>query len=146
MHLEPGDVFEFSFRNVFKNEPFRITEIKENNNGTFEISARNYNKNIYSDYLGATIQVYNYGTKETSLTGKVPVNKNATFTQDYYINGDGSVVSDLTCNFELPTYDYFHRVFIYYYGYFSRVKVLMTIIYNGLILVQPQAIVLLLTM
>lgn len=119
MHLEPGDVFEFSFRNVFKNEPFRITEIKENNNGTFEISARNYNKNIYSDYLGATIQVYNYGTKETSLTGKVPEIKNATFTQDYYINGDGSVVSDLTCNFELPTYDYFHRVFIYYYGYFS---------------------------
>ena len=37
MHLEPGDVIEFSFHNVFKDEPFRITEIKENNDGTFEI-------------------------------------------------------------------------------------------------------------
>lgn len=117
MHLEPGDVIEFSFHNVFRDEPFRITEIKENNDGTFEISARNYNKDIYNDYLGATIQVYNYGTKDTSLIGNVPEIKNATFSQDYYINSDGSIVSDLTCNFDLPTYDYFHRVFIYYYGY-----------------------------
>lgn len=117
MHLEPGDIIDFSFHNVFQNEPFRITEIKENNDGTFEISARNYNKNIYNDYLGATIQVYNYGTKNTSLIGNVPEIKNATFSQDYYINSDGSIVSDLTCNFDLPTYDYFHRVFIYYYGY-----------------------------
>lgn len=117
MHLEPGDVIDFSFHNVFKNEPFRITEIKENNDGTFEISARNYNENIYNDYLGATIQVYNYGVKETSLVGNVPEVKNAVFNQTYYVNDDGSIVSDLTCTFDLPTYDYFHRVFIYYYGY-----------------------------
>lgn len=114
MHLEPGDVIEFSFHNVFKDEPFRITEIKENNDGTFEISARNYNKNIYSDYLGATIQVYKYGTKETSLTGVVPEIKKLVLNQEYYINSDGTVVSNILAKFTLPVYDYFHRALIFY--------------------------------
>lgn len=114
MHLEPGDIVEFSFHNVFKNEPFRITEIKENNDGTFEISARNYNKAIYSDYLGSTIQVYKYGTKPTSLAGNVPEIKDLVLSQNYFINRDGSVVSDVLGKMKLPTYEYFHRAFIYY--------------------------------
>lgn len=114
MHLEPGDVIEFSFHNVFKNEPFRITEIKENNDGTFEISARNYNKNIYNDYLGATIQVYKYGTKETSLTGVVPEIKKLVLNQNYFINSDGSIVSDILGDIILPTYPYIRNILIYY--------------------------------
>ena len=81
LHLEPGDIIELSYHNVFKDEPFRITEIRENNDGTFEISARSYNKNIYNDYLGSTIQVYDYSTKPTSLTGVVPEIKNLELNQ-----------------------------------------------------------------
>lgn len=114
MHLEPGDVIEFSFHNVFKDEPFRITEIKENNDGTFEISARNYNENIYNDYLGATIQVYKYGTKETSLTGVVPEIKKLVLNQNYFINSDGSIVSDILGDIILPTYPYIRNILIYY--------------------------------
>lgn len=114
MHLEPGDIIELSFHNVFKDEPFRITEIKENNDGTFEISARNYNKNIYNDYLGTTVQIYKYGTKETSLTGVVPEIKKLELNQEYYINSDGTVVSNILAKFTLPVYDYFHRALIFY--------------------------------
>lgn len=114
MHLEPGDVIEFSFHNVFKEEPFRITEIKENNDGTFEISARNYNENIYNDYLGATVQIYKYGTKETSLTGVVPEIKKLVLNQNYFINSDGSIVSDILGDIILPTYPYIRNILIYY--------------------------------
>lgn len=114
MHLEPGDVFEFSFHNVFKDEPFRITEIKENNDGTFEISARSYNKDIYNDFLGTTIQVYSYATKPSSLFGAVPEIKRLDLNQNYYINKDGTVVSNIIGKMILPTYEYFHRAFIYY--------------------------------
>lgn len=114
LHLEPGDVIELTFHNVFKDEPFRITEIKENNDGTYEISARSYNKNIYNDYLGSTIQAYDYSTKPTSLSGVVPEIKDLQLSQDYYINGDGTIVSDINGSFILPDYDYFHRALIFY--------------------------------
>lgn len=114
LHLEPGDIIELSYHNVFKDEPFRITEIRENNDGTFEISARSYNKNIYNDYLGSTIQVYDYSTKPTSLTGVVPEIKNLELNQQYYINADGTIVSDINGSFILPDYDYFHRALIFY--------------------------------
>lgn len=114
LHLEPGDVIELTYHNVFKDEPFRITEIKENDDGTFEIAGRNYNKNIYSDYLGSTIQVYKYATKPSSLSGVVPEIKDIALTQNYYVNNDGTVISDVFGKLKLPTYEYFHRAFIYY--------------------------------
>lgn len=114
LHLEPGDVIELSFRNVFKDEPFRITEIKEDNDGTYEISARSYNKNIYNDYLGATLQVYSYATKPSSLYGAVPEIRDLKLSQEYYINNDGTVVSNIMGKIMLPVYDYFHRVLIFY--------------------------------
>ena len=114
LHLEPGDVIELSFRDVFKDEPFRITEIKEDNDGTYEISARSYNKNIYNDYLGATLQVYSYATKPSSLYGAVPEIRDLKLSQEYYINNDGTVVSNIMGKIMLPVYDYFHRVLIFY--------------------------------
>ena len=114
LHLEPGDVIELSYHNVSKDEPFRITEIRENEDGTFEISARGYNKNIYNDYLGSTIQVYSYANKLSSLSSSVPDIKGITLSQAYYVNGDGTVVSDIYGKLQLPTYEYFHRAFIYY--------------------------------
>lgn len=114
LHLEPGDVVELTFRNVFKDEPFRIMEIKEENDGTYEISARNYNKDIYNDYLGATLQVYSYATKPSSMYGAVPEIRALKLSQEYYVNADGTVVSNILGDIKLPVYDYTKRFLIYY--------------------------------
>ena len=60
MHLEPGDVVTVSYHKVFTELPIRITEIKETEKGTFEISGRQYNDTIYNDEIGGGIHWYNY--------------------------------------------------------------------------------------
>lgn len=114
MHLEPGDVISLSYHNVFKDEPFRINEIKENNDGTFEISARSYNEDLYNDYLGATIQTYNYTTITNPITSNVPEVKNITLSQSFYVNRDGTVLTSISGTVTLPVYEYFKDILIYY--------------------------------
>ena len=114
MHLEPGDVISLSYHNVFKDEPYRITEIKENNDGTYEIAARSYNKNLYNDSLGTTIQVYSYADKPSSLAGAVPDVKEIGLRQEYYMNLDGTYVSNVIGFLDPPDYDYIKRFHVYY--------------------------------
>ena len=78
MHLEPGDVVTLSYHGVFTDMPIRISEIKETNKGTFEISGRQYNETIYGDDLGGGIQwhIYtgksvDYNTVPAAITGVV---------------------------------------------------------------------------
>ena len=69
MHLEPGDVVTVSYHKVFTELPIRITEIKETEKGTFEISGRQYNDTIYNDEIGGGIHWYNYSnTKKYEYT------------------------------------------------------------------------------
>ena len=60
MHLEPGDVVTVSYHNVFTNLPIRIAEIKETEDGDYEISGRQYNDSLYGDELSGGIHWYNY--------------------------------------------------------------------------------------
>lgn len=62
MHLECGDVVTVTYRDVFKNLPIRIMEIKETEENQYEISGRQYNPSIYSDDLGGGVQWYIYST------------------------------------------------------------------------------------
>lgn len=114
MHLEPGDVIEVTYRNIYKDMPFRIIEIKESNNGTFEINGRLYNESIYNDALGASIQIYDYTTMDTALVGIVPIVNNLRLAQDYFQSKDGMVVSEIIGAFDIPTYPFFDRCHIYY--------------------------------
>lgn len=60
MHLQPGDVISISYYEAISDVTFRITSIKEENNGVFSIEAREYNESIYNDSLGAQISVRQY--------------------------------------------------------------------------------------
>ena len=57
MHLQPGDVVLVSYYGAIVNMPFRITTIKEEPNGTFNIEGREYCEDIYNDELGASIRL-----------------------------------------------------------------------------------------
>lgn len=65
-HLEAGDIVTISKKYIdengekqtlFENQQIRITEIKEED-GTFEISGRQYNPSIYDDAFGASLKVF----------------------------------------------------------------------------------------
>lgn len=65
-HLEAGDVVTVSktyidengkTQQLFKNQQARITEIKEED-GTFEITAKQYNPSIYDDTFGSSLKVF----------------------------------------------------------------------------------------
>lgn len=65
-HLEAGDIVTISKtyidedgikQELFTNQQARITEIKEED-GTFEITARQYNPSIYDDTFGASLKVF----------------------------------------------------------------------------------------
>lgn len=101
MHLEPGDVISLSYHKVFINEPFRITEIKENNDGTFEIAGRSYNPNLYNDLLGATLQTYSYVNKGGSFTNYIPNIDSLSLSQENLTNLDGTYTSSIYGYFNL---------------------------------------------
>lgn len=113
MHLKPGDVVNVSYYNVFKDKPFRIIEMKEENGGKITLKCREYNESIYSDELGARIQVYNYVTIDNPYTGSVPDILNLKTSQEYYRNKDGTVISNLNLTYDLPAYSYFGKIKIY---------------------------------
>ena len=103
MHLEPGDVVTVSYHEVFTDLPIRITDIKQNDDGNYEISGRQYNDTIYGDALGGGIHWYNYtDTTQTveKRTPSNPVNLRA-YTQ-YRRYEDGSTGYDVICSYELP--------------------------------------------
>lgn len=114
MHLEPGDVVTVTHGGVYKDMPFRILEIKEGNDGTFQINGRLYNESIYNDALGARIQIYDYTTMDSALVGVVPPVKNIALRQEYFQTKDGAVVSEIVGVFDIPTYPFFDRCHLYY--------------------------------
>lgn len=83
VHLEPGDVITLTYKKVFYKAPFRITEIRETENGEYTIRGRQYNESIYNDTLGAMITTYNYATMKPTF-GKplAPSNVKVTVLDD----------------------------------------------------------------
>ena len=113
-HLEAGDIITVSKtyidengdkQELFTNQQARITEIKEED-GTFEITARQYNPSIYDDTFGASLKVFSptgNNPKEISLVPETvkPV-ENVRFTQIYRGKKEGIPLYDVVCTFEPP--------------------------------------------
>lgn len=103
MHLEPGDVVTISYHEVFTDLPIRITDIKQNDDGNYEISGRQYNDTIYGDALGGGVHWYNYTDTTQTVEKRVPSNPTnlKAYTQ-YRRYEDGSTGYDVICSYELP--------------------------------------------
>lgn len=103
MHLEPGDVVTVSYHEVFIDLPIRITDIKQNDDGNYEISGRQYNDTIYGDALGGGIHWYNYTDTTQTVEKRIPSNPTniKAYTQ-YRRYEDGTTGYDVICSYELP--------------------------------------------
>ena len=71
MHLQPGDVISVSYYDAIKNVTFRITSIKEENDGQISIEAREYNPSIYNDSLGAQLSLRKYSHADENFFKKI---------------------------------------------------------------------------
>ena len=103
MHLEPGDVVTISYHKVFTDLPVRITEIKQDDDGKFELTGRQYNDTIYGDALGGGVHWYNYTDTTQTVEKRTPSNPTnlRAYTQ-YRCYEDGSTGYDVICSYELP--------------------------------------------
>lgn len=103
MHLEPGDVVTISYHEVFTDLPIRITDIKQNDDGNYEISGRQYNDTIYGDALGGGVHWYNYTDTTQTVEKRIPSNPtNLKAYAQYRRYEDGSTGYDVICSYELP--------------------------------------------
>lgn len=119
MALEPGDVVTVSYRDAFVNMPVRISEIKETEENEFEITARQYNGDIYSDDLGGGIQTKNYTVAKDPADEDSPyfalVNvKNLKAVSQHRRKEDGSVAYDIVVSFDLPKQYAVNSAKVYY--------------------------------
>ena len=103
MHLEPGDVVTISYHGVFTELPVRITEIKQDDDGKFNITGRQYNDTIYGDALGGGVHWYNYTDTTQTVEKRTPSNPTniKAYTQ-YRRYEDGTTGYDVICSYELP--------------------------------------------
>lgn len=125
MHLEAGDVVTLSYHGVFKDLPVRITEIKEDEEGKFEITARQYNDTIYGDQLGGGIHWYNYTNTTETYEKKIPSNPtNLTARTEYRRYSDGSTGYDIIVSYDLPSrYDTQTGLVYYKHNYLTAAEI-----------------------
>ncbi len=107
MALEPGDVISVSYRDTFVNMPVRISEIKETEENEFEITARQYNADIYGDDLSGGIQIKTYVTSNDNSDEDSPYFaftnvKNLRAVSQHRRKEDGTVAYDIAVSFDLP--------------------------------------------
>lgn len=106
MHLQPGDVVTITYRNVWEKIPIRIAEIREDENGKYEISGRQYNDTLYYDGLGGGVHWHsykaNFDPKFMSITQpRSPSNLKAKI--QYRRNTDGKTNYEILVSYKLPT-------------------------------------------
>ena len=106
MHLEPGDVVTISYHGVFDGLPIRIAEIKETEEGDYEISGRQYNDSLYGDELSGGIHWYNYIGAKSMVTeeDEIPPRdvKNVRAYTQRRLDKDGNTQYDIHVLFDLP--------------------------------------------
>ena len=106
MHLEPGDVVTISYHGVFDGLPIRIAEIKETEEGDYEISGRQYNDSLYGDELSGGIHWHNYIGAKSMVTeeNEIPPKdaKNVRAHTQRRLDEDGNTKYDIHVLFDLP--------------------------------------------
>ena len=107
MMLECGDVITVSYGGIFKDMPFRITEIQETNSGIYQLSCRQYNPTIYNDGLGSTIVNPNYVVIDSPYTNNIPTVRNLIASERSWTNADGGLNVGMVLNWDNIFYQFF---------------------------------------
>ena len=95
-----------SYHGVFDGLPIRIAEIKETEEGDYEISGRQYNDSLYGDELSGGIHWHNYIGAKSMVTeeNEIPPKdaKNVRAHTQRRLDEDGSTKYDIHVLFDLP--------------------------------------------
>ena len=89
MMLECGDVITVTYGGIFKDMPFRITQIDETNSGIYQLTCRQYNASIYNDELGATIINPSYVIIDSPYTSAIPTVTGLNAVERTWTSGEG---------------------------------------------------------
>lgn len=103
MHLEPGDVVTLTYKKALVDMPIRISEIKENEDGEYEITGRQYNDTIYNDSLGATLTAYSY-CQQKVMVGVISPPCNVEAVSRTYLDSIGILHHDVFLKWEHSPY------------------------------------------
>lgn len=109
--LECGDVITVSYGGIFTNMPFRITEMQDGNNGTYQLTCRQYNPSIYNDSLGASIVNPSYVDDNgfNPYNGVIPTVSNLTTKEATITDTSGNLVTGIIVNWDNIYYKYFNH-------------------------------------
>lgn len=114
MMLEAGDVIEVSYGGIFTKMPFRITEIEEVNNGTYQLTCRQYNASIYNDDLGAQITNPDYTNGDNPyIDGTIPNVTGLKLQEITYTTVDGNLLIQAQATWDDTYYNYFDHYEVY---------------------------------
>ncbi len=105
MHLEAGDIVTISYRDVWEKIPIRIAEIREDENGKYSISGRQYNESLYTDNLGGGVHWHSYeATPDPESKSVTPPNSPSNLKAEiqYRRNTDGKTNYEIEVSYQLP--------------------------------------------
>lgn len=91
------DVYAFGESDI-QTKPYRIVGISRDNNDLVNITASEYDANVYDD-TAIEIPQNNY----SALSTDIPPVTNLALDEENVINGDGTIGSHINVSFELPT-------------------------------------------
>jgi hypothetical protein len=109
-----GDVIDITdYICQFTNKLFRIMQMSEADDDMIEVTCREYNGSLYTDEYGSVPTSVNYATLSNPF-GTIPEVTNINSTQDYYVQKDGTIISNVNLFYSLPDYIFFDHVMVEY--------------------------------
>ena len=107
MMLEAGDVITVTYGGIFTKMPFRITEIDETSDGTYQLTCRQYNPTIYNDSLGASIINPNYINNKSPYLSIIPTVTGLKAEERTFSNEEGITNVSVYLSWDSIFYEYF---------------------------------------
>lgn len=109
-----GDVISLTdYITEFQNKEFRIMKLVDGQDGTIELTCREYNPTVYNEQCGATNPVFNVTTLANPSEPPPPVLYEGN-EQEYYVLTDGTVISRIFLSYSYPKYPYSRSIRVWY--------------------------------
>ena len=97
----------------YVDKQWRIMGIGENQDKTIQLSLQEYNDNLYDDEMGSASPIINVCNVGNPFNVPPDVS-DIVLNQNYYLQNDGTVVSQITGTCTLPDYFFYNSLYIEY--------------------------------